>query len=56
MTRISASRCCWPAPFPAHSWRIAVPLGTIIAIYLSEFAGHKTREVLKPMLELLSGI
>ena len=35
---------------------IAVPLGTIIAIYLSEFAGHKTREVLKPMLELLSGI
>ncbi len=35
---------------------IAVPLGTIIAIYLSEFAGHKTREVLKPMLELLSGV
>lgn len=35
---------------------IAVPLGTIIAIYLSEFAGHKTREILKPILELLSGI
>ena len=35
---------------------IAIPLGTIIAIYLSEFAGHKTREVLKPMLELLSGV
>ncbi|MFN3377009.1 MAG: phosphate ABC transporter permease subunit PstC [Burkholderiaceae bacterium] len=35
---------------------IAVPLGTIIAIYLSEFAGHKTRELLKPVLELLSGI
>ena len=35
---------------------IAVPLGTIIAIYLSEFAGHKTRETLKPVLELLSGV
>jgi phosphate transport system permease protein len=35
---------------------IAIPLGTIIAIYLSEFAGHKTREVLKPTLELLSGV
>jgi phosphate transport system permease protein len=35
---------------------IAIPLGTIIAIYLSEFAGHKTREVMKPLLELLSGV
>ncbi len=35
---------------------IAIPLGTIIAIYLSEFAGYRTREVLKPMLELLSGV
>jgi phosphate transport system permease protein len=35
---------------------IAIPLGTIIAIYLSEFAGHRTREMLKPVLELLSGI
>lgn len=35
---------------------IAIPLGTIIAIYLSEFAGHKTRETLKPVLELLSGV
>jgi phosphate transport system permease protein len=35
---------------------IAIPLGTIIAIYLSEFAGHKTRETLKPLLELLSGV
>ena len=35
---------------------IAIPLGTIIAIYLSEFAGHKTREVMKPTLELLSGV
>jgi phosphate transport system permease protein len=35
---------------------IAIPLGTIIAIYLSEFAEHRVREVLKPVLELLSGI
>ncbi|MBK9133989.1 MAG: phosphate ABC transporter permease subunit PstC [Betaproteobacteria bacterium] len=35
---------------------VAVPLGTVIAIYLSEFAGHKTRETLKPLLELLSGV
>jgi len=35
---------------------VALPLGTIIAIYLSEFAGHRVREVLKPVLELLSGV
>jgi phosphate transport system permease protein len=35
---------------------IVIPLGTIIAIYLSEFAGHKTRETMKPLLELLSGV
>lgn len=35
---------------------IAIPLGTIIAIYLSEFAEHHVREILKPILELLSGI
>lgn len=35
---------------------IAIPLGTIIAIYLSEFANHRVREVLKPVLELLSGV
>ncbi|GAB4213826.1 MAG: phosphate ABC transporter permease subunit PstC [Rhodoferax sp.] len=35
---------------------VAIPLGTVIAIYLSEFAGYKTREVLKPALELLSGV
>jgi phosphate transport system permease protein len=35
---------------------VAVPLGTIIAIYLSEFAGHTTRETLKPVLEMLSGV
>ncbi|MBI5717525.1 MAG: phosphate ABC transporter permease subunit PstC [Burkholderiales bacterium] len=35
---------------------VAIPLGTIIAIYLSEFAGHRTRETLKPLLELLSAV
>jgi phosphate transport system permease protein len=35
---------------------IAVPLGTIIAIYLSEFASHGVREIAKPILELLSGV
>ena len=35
---------------------VAVPLGTIIAIYLSEFAPHRLREVTKPILELLAGV
>ncbi|CAG0968512.1 Phosphate transport system permease protein PstC 1 [Burkholderiales bacterium] len=35
---------------------VAIPLGTIIAIYLSEFAGPRIREVAKPVLELLSGV
>ncbi|MEA5580337.1 phosphate ABC transporter permease subunit PstC [Nodularia harveyana UHCC-0300] len=35
---------------------VAVPLGTIIAIYLSEFAAPIVREIVKPGLELLAGI
>jgi len=35
---------------------VAVPLGTIIAIYLSEFAPFSIREWAKPLLELLSGV
>jgi phosphate transport system permease protein len=35
---------------------IAVPIGTIAAIYLSEFASHKARESVKPVLELLVGV
>jgi len=35
---------------------IAIPIGTIAAIYLSEFAPHKTRETVKPVLELLVGV
>jgi phosphate transport system permease protein len=35
---------------------IAVPLGTVIAIYLSEFAPFSVREIAKPFLELLGGV
>nr|WP_235082982.1 phosphate ABC transporter permease subunit PstC [Chlorogloeopsis fritschii] len=35
---------------------VAVPTGTIAAIYLSEFAPVVVREVVKPALELLAGI
>ncbi len=35
---------------------VAIPLGTIIAIYLSEFATFKVREIAKPFLELLGGV
>ncbi len=35
---------------------VAIPLGTIVAIYLSEFAPEKLREWVKPILELLAAI
>lgn len=35
---------------------VALPIGTIVAIYLSEFAPTKLREVIKPSLELLSAV
>jgi phosphate transport system permease protein len=35
---------------------VAIPLGTVIAIYLSEFAPFGVREVAKPFLELLGGV
>ena len=35
---------------------VAIPLGTLIAIYLSEFASARAREFAKPVLELLSGV
>lgn len=34
----------------------ALPLGLIIAIYLSEFAPSRVREIIKPMLELLVSV
>jgi phosphate transport system permease protein len=35
---------------------VALPLGTVIAIYLSEYASNRIREILKPILELLSAV
>jgi phosphate transport system permease protein len=35
---------------------IALPLGLITAIYLSEYAPRKVRNVLKPVLEVLAGV
>ena len=35
---------------------VAIPLGTLIAIYLSEYASHRLREVVKPVLELLGAV
>ena len=35
---------------------VAIPVGTIIAIYLSEFAPHHLRESVKPVLELLGAV
>ena len=35
---------------------IAIPFGLITAIYLSEYAPRKVRNVLKPILEVLAGI
>jgi phosphate transport system permease protein len=35
---------------------VAIPLGTIIAIYLSEFASPRMQETIKPILELLGAV
>ncbi len=35
---------------------VALPLGLITAIYLSEYAPHKVRETVKPILELLEAV
>ena len=35
---------------------VALPLGTIASIYLSEYASHHVRETIKPILELLTAI
>ena len=35
---------------------VAIPLGLVVAIYLSEFAHPRVREVVKPFLEILGGI
>ncbi len=35
---------------------VALPLGLIVAIYLSEYAPHRVRETVKPILELLAAV
>jgi phosphate transport system permease protein len=35
---------------------LALPLGTTIAVYLSEYGPQAVRETMKPLLELLSGV
>jgi phosphate transport system permease protein len=35
---------------------VALPVGTIVAIYLSEYAPFRLREIVKPILELLSAV
>jgi phosphate transport system permease protein len=35
---------------------VALPIGTIVAVYLSEFAPATVREIIKPALELLSAV
>jgi len=35
---------------------VALPIGTIVAVYLSEFAPSTLREIVKPILELLSAV
>jgi len=35
---------------------VAIPAGTVLAIYLSEFARSDVREIVKPFLELLAGV
>ena len=35
---------------------VAVPVGLMSAIYLSEYAGNKLRQTVKPLLEILAGI
>lgn len=40
----------------AIAMTVAVPTGLMTAIYLSEYANNKVRDLVKPMLEILAGI
>lgn len=35
---------------------VAIPVGLLSAIYLSEYASNKTRSIVKPLLEILAGV
>ena len=40
----------------ALSMLVALPLGLLSAIYLSEYAPERLRQAIKPVLEILAGI
>lgn len=40
----------------AGAMLIAVPFGLMLAVYLSDIASRRTREVLKPVVEMIAGI
>ncbi len=40
----------------AIAMAVAVPVGLMTAIYLSEYASHQARAYIKPMLEILAGV
>ncbi len=35
---------------------VSLPIGLMVAIYLCEYAGHRARSILKPVLEVLAGV
>ncbi len=35
---------------------VAIPLGLMSAIYLTQYASRKTRQIMKPLLEILAGV
>jgi phosphate transport system permease protein len=47
---------CGTALTSAIALGVSVPMGLVIAVYLSEYASQRVRAVLKPMLEFLAGI
>jgi phosphate transport system permease protein len=51
-----APLACGTVLTSAIAMLVAVPLGLLCAIYLSEFARERVRRTLKPLLEILAGI
>jgi len=47
---------CGTALIVVGSGLIAIPIGLLTAIFLSEYASSRVRETLKPILEILAGI
>ncbi len=47
---------CGTVVTTAVALAVAVPAGTVIAVYLSEYASSVLREIVKPVMELLSAV